>query len=280
MKKNRNILKAKLGFTLAEVLASMIIGSMVLISVLTVYNRAERTASSVTQTLTNARNPYEALQLIAEDLDKVTGDKSDTNFLVINRYINNYAAALLAVQVHYQDPTDKQQQYETLIWQCNSNPEGDTNNMVLYRSCEGIVPEDKLLDKDKDKSEKSAYVPICSGVTFFQMKIYTGKDEPIDVIPGGMPLGIIVTISFAKPFKNSDGHYEVPDNEKYTRTIAINRSRKIKFDVTETETGETANTNTQGGDANTAAAGAKKAARGGIITNTETEANRTGTKTR
>jgi prepilin-type N-terminal cleavage/methylation domain-containing protein len=290
MKKNRKILKSRQGFSLAEVLAAMMIGSMVLISVLTVYNRAEHAAASVTKTLSQSRNPYEALQLIAEDLDKTTGNEGDTNFVIVNRYINDYAAAMLAIQVRYKDPTDKQQQYETILWQCNSNYKGDANDMVLYRSCEGIVPEDKLLDKSKDKAERSAYVPICRGVTYFNMKIYTGKDKPADVFPGGTPLGIIITISFAKPFKNSDGHYEVPDNEKYTRTIAINKSRKIKFDVTENE--EAAGETVQAGDSNnaadttkappvstsnTTATGTKKAAPMDAINNKGTRANRTGT---
>ncbi len=254
MKKNRYISKTRTGFSLAEVLAAMMIGSMVLISVLTVYSRAERTAASVTMTLTQSRNPYEALQLIAEDLDRTTGNDGDINFVIVNRYINDYSAAVLAIQVRYKDPTDKQQQYETILWQCNTNYKGDANDMVLYRSCEAVAPEDKLLDESKDKAQRSAYVPVCRGVTYFAMKVYTGKEEPTEVFPGGTPLGIVVTISFAKPFKNTDGHYEVPDNEKYTRTIAINKSRKIKFDITETE--ETAGEGASAGDPNTAAAAA------------------------
>ncbi|MBN1972860.1 MAG: prepilin-type N-terminal cleavage/methylation domain-containing protein [Sedimentisphaerales bacterium] len=238
MEKNRIILESRAGFSLAEVLAAMMIGSMVLIAVLTVYNRAERTAAAVTHSLNDSKQPSEVLQLIIEDLDKIISTDSDTNVIVVNRFINNYKAAILAIQVHYKDPTNKDQQYEEIIWQCSANPEGDANDMVLYRSREGIAPADNLLEKDKEAFEKSVYVPICRGVTFFEIKVYTGEDEPETFLPNGMPLGLIITISFAEPFKSSEGRYEVLENEKYTRTIAVNKNRKIKFNISEDESSE------------------------------------------
>jgi hypothetical protein len=39
----------------------------------------------------------------------------------------------------------------------------------------------------------------------------------------------VATISFAEPFKTLTGTLDVPDTEKITRTIAIDRTRKIKF---------------------------------------------------
>jgi type II secretory pathway component PulJ len=236
MKKSLNIPAAKPGFSLAEVLASMIIGSLVLIAVMTIYSRAEHTAAALTRSLTDSRRPYEALQLMAEDLDKMISNESDTNIIMINRYINNYAAAIFAVQVHHKDATNKDQQYEQITWQCNTNKERDINDLVLYRCYEGIAPEDNLLDKNRDISEKNVYVPICSGVTYFGIDVITGDDKTSKVWPNGMPLGIILTISFAKPYKDVDGRYNVPEDKKYSRTIALDKSRKIKFDIQEDET--------------------------------------------
>ena len=48
-----------------------------------------------------------------------------------------------------------------------------------------------------------------------------------------MPRGITVTISFAEPFKLLDGTYDVSEEDKITRTIAIDRTREIKFKFVE-----------------------------------------------
>ncbi|MEJ2649203.1 MAG: prepilin-type N-terminal cleavage/methylation domain-containing protein [Sedimentisphaerales bacterium] len=233
MKKSRNRAPVKSGFTLAEVLAAMVIGTMVLIAVMTVYTRAQRCAAAVTRSLDDSRRPYEALQLIAEDLDKVISNDSDTNIVMVSRYVNNYMAAIFMIQVHYKDAANKEQEAEEIIWQCNTNYESDSNDLVLYRYREGIAPEDKLLDKDKDISQTNVYVPICRGVTYFGIDVYTGQKEPLKVFPGGMPLGVTLTISFAKPYKDLEGHYDVPEDQKYSRTIAFDKSRNIKFKIQE-----------------------------------------------
>ena len=46
-------------------------------------------------------------------------------------------------------------------------------------------------------------------------------------------MGITLTISFAEPYKDIDGHYQVPENKKYSRTIALDKSRNIKFKIQE-----------------------------------------------
>ncbi len=224
-----------------EVLVAMVIGTMVLIAALSVYDRAESIASAVTRNMNDSRRSYEALQLIAEDLDKMIVTDSDTTIIVVNRHINNYPASVLVIRVKYKDPTNKEQTYKEIFWQCNVDPEGDPNDLVLYRSYDGIVPEDRLLDKDREKSEQNVYVPVCNGVTYFSIKVYATKKMPEVLWSEGMPLGVTLTISFAKPFLNDEGKYDVPESEKYSRTIAFDKSRKIKFDISEEESpdGET-----------------------------------------
>jgi hypothetical protein len=46
-----------------------------------------------------------------------------------------------------------------------------------------------------------------------------------------MPLGIQVTISFAEPFKTLTNTFDVFDEQKFTRTIAVDRTRKIRFKI-------------------------------------------------
>lgn len=207
----------------------MMIGSMVLIAVLTIYSRAENTAAAVTRDMSSSRLPYEALQLIAEDLDKLISVDSDTNFIMINRHINNYNAGIFVVRENYKDSGNKDQTYKELVWQCNEYTEGDVNDMVLYRSYESIAPEDKLLDKNKTELDRSAYVPICRGVTYFNVDVITDKKTLENAWPGGIPQGVVLSISFAKPYMNVKGQYEVPENEIYTRTVSFNKSRNIKF---------------------------------------------------
>jgi hypothetical protein len=47
----------------------------------------------------------------------------------------------------------------------------------------------------------------------------------------------VVTISFAEPYKRADGTFDVLDEEKIIRTIAIDRTRKIRFDTSTNEYG-------------------------------------------
>jgi len=91
-----------------------------------------------------------------------------------------------------------------------------------------------VLEKNKDDWERELFVPICSGVTLFDIHAVMGE-EPIQSWSGSLPPGIAVTISFAEPFKRVDGTLDVLDEEKITRTIAIDRTRKIKFEIAEQE---------------------------------------------
>ena len=90
--------------------------------------------------------------------------------------------------------------------------------------------EDKLLDEGRESWEQELFVPICTGVTFF--KIQAVKDgELVDKWSGQIPPGIEVTISFAEPFQTLDNTLDVPDDQKCTRVIAIDRARKLKFKI-------------------------------------------------
>jgi hypothetical protein len=49
-------------------------------------------------------------------------------------------------------------------------------------------------------------------------------------------------MSFAEPFKRENGTLDVLDEEKITRTIAIDRTRKINFAIETTESSENVET--------------------------------------
>ena len=78
-------------------------------------------------------------------------------------------------------------------------------------------------------------MPVCAGVTFFKIQVPKGEDFLDRWASDSLPRGIVLTISFAEPYEALDGTFDVLDAEKTTRTIAIGRTRKIKFTIEKKE---------------------------------------------
>jgi hypothetical protein len=146
-------------------------------------------------------------------------------------------AAKLSITRTIQDSKDKELKFQEIIWQSSYDFQSGTDSLTLYRSSSGLYMEDKVLEKNKDDFERELFVPICSGITFFKISVLAGKN-PIEKWNGSPPPGIMVTISFAEPYKKVDGTFDVPEEEKITRTIAVDRTRKIRFDLSTGEGGE------------------------------------------
>ncbi len=234
----RGIRAMRAGFSLAEMLAAMTIGAMVLVAVLSIYHRAERSAAAVTRRLDASRLPREILQRIAEDIDRVIASGSDAEITILNKFDKLYPTARLVISRTFQDRANRKQKFEEIIWQCSYDFESLTEGLVLYRSHSGIAAEDKLLDKSKEDWEKEIFVPLCSGVTFFSINAVK-SDNLLNKWSGEPPAGIEVAISFAEPYKRVSGKLDVLDEEKIKRTIAVDRTRKIKFAVAQrSQTGD------------------------------------------
>jgi len=231
MKKAFGTSRAPLGFSLAEVLTALMIGAMILVAVLGIYGRAERSAAAVMSKLDSFRLPSEVLQRIAEDLDGIISTGSRTTITIENKFKNGFRTARLVIKRTIYNSRNDEQTFEQIIWQSNYDYESNAGGLVLYRSHSGIELEDKLLDKNKEDWEKELFVPICAGVTFFQIRVPQGETFVDRWTAGSLPPGIEVAISFAEPFKKADGTLDVPDEEKITRTIAIDRTRKIGFSL-------------------------------------------------
>lgn len=237
---------ARLGFSLAEVLAAMTIGAMVVVAVLAIYHRAEQSAGAAIRRLDESQLPREVLQYIAEDLDRMIASGSDAKVTIQNKLESTASgklipAARLSFTRMITDTLYKEHIFEEVIWQSSYNIESLSDGLVLYRSHSGMNLEDKVLQENKYDWEREAFVPICSGVTFFNISATAGENL-VERWDGTPPTGITVTLSFAEPFKNVDGTYDVPEEDKITRTIAIDRTRKIRFDIaggqTQTGTGQ------------------------------------------
>jgi hypothetical protein len=230
MRKAFDKFRCPMGFSLAEVLAALSIGAMILVAMIGIYNRAEKSAAAITRKLDSARLPSEVIQRITEDLDGIVAAGNDTKIIIENKFDNLYANARLIIQKTIYDSENKKQTFKEIVWQGSYDYDSDTGGLVLYRSYKGVGLEDKLLDKQRRSWEKeSTFVPICRGVTFFGIQVSTGKVLQAEWTNDSLPNGILVTISFAEPFKTLAGTFDVPDTEKITRTIAIDRTRKIRF---------------------------------------------------
>ena len=220
------------GLSLAEVLASLVIGSIVLVAMVQIHSQAERNAAAAFRRLDATRLPAEILQLIAEDLDRIVGSGTETRISINNKPIEGYASSQLIIRNTMKDEKSRVKEFETVTWQGSYDLESGYDGLVLYRGQKGIIPSDKLLDTQRADWESSyPFVPVCEGITYFTIMVPQGDQLLARWSGAKLPKSIIVTISFAEPVELEDGTVDVPEEEKFTRIIAIDRTRKIKFSL-------------------------------------------------
>jgi Tfp pilus assembly protein PilV len=229
MKKASNTFTKRPGFSLAEVLTAMVIATMVMVTVLGIYSRAESSAATIKRKFDNSRLPTEVLQRIAEDLDQIMSTDAYTKISIKNKFEKGFPTAQLTITKTVVGKK-KPMTFENIVWQ--TNYDYDSDSLVLYRqrTSEIGLLEDKLLDEERENWEQALFVPICEGITFFEIRAVK-NGELLDNFIGRMPLGIQVTISFAEPFKTLTNTFDVYDEDKFTRAIAVDRTRKIKFKI-------------------------------------------------
>jgi type II secretory pathway pseudopilin PulG len=228
MDMNTRTRKLMLGFTLVEILAALTIGSMILIVVLAMYSRAQSSAASVTGKLENNRLPREIMQRIAEDLGRVSSADPDTQITVENKYQDGFAVAKMEISRTINDIKNQPQLFEKIVWQSSIEP--DTGVLTLYRSHSGLAMEDVLLDRQKEPWQRELFVPVCTGLSFFRIEVPRDVNTMLNEWSAEkLPPAIVVTLSFAPPFQAADGTFDVPDEDKIVRTIAIDRTRKPRF---------------------------------------------------
>ena len=217
------------GFSLGELLAVVIIGSMILTAILTIYGRANQAADAVLRKIDSPSWASEVLQLIAEDLGRMVSAE-DAIIQIRNWSDNGFQRAELVLRRTYHDNENKEQTLEEITWRAGYDHGGNTPGLVLYRSYEGVAREDKLLDDNREDWEKGyPFVPICRGVTFFQIQACKGEDLIDQWPPSPPPPGVKITISFGAPHEMVRGGFDVADREKISRTVAIDPTRAIKF---------------------------------------------------
>jgi type II secretory pathway pseudopilin PulG len=217
------------GFSLGELLAVVIIGSMILAAILTIYGRVSQAADGVLRKIDSPAWAQEVLQLMARDLSRIMNEE-DATVQVRNGLDNGFHRAELILRRTYHDSEHREQTLEQITWRAGYDHEGGAPGLVLYRSYEGLAREDKLLDDNREQWEQGyPFVPICRGLTFFQIQACKGKDLVDQWPPSVPPAGVKITISFGEPHELVGGGYDVADYEKISRTVAIDPTRDIKF---------------------------------------------------
>lgn len=233
----RRVLKirSEKGFSLAEALAALVIGSMVLISVLGIYNRAESSVSAIRNRLEKTRKPREVLQRITEDIDSVAGQSGGAAVkLETKTNSDGYTTGRLEIVRGYYNDDGEKQLLERVVWQSSYDIESDREGLVLYRSHTGPASKDPVFEQWRAEWEEDfSFIPMCGGVTYFSVQAVQGDnvvDEWDEEFP---PNGIKVTVSFAEPEQTVGGEREVPESERVSQTIAVGKTREITFDIFE-----------------------------------------------
>lgn len=224
----------RLGISLAEILFTVVIAALVLIAVLGIHNRIQQATASILSGLDGILLPSEVLQLIAEDLERSVGTNAGLEVKVGSKYEKGYSISQLVIRRTIKTTKSNKTQEEVLeeiVWQ--GDVDLDTGRIVVYRRHQGMFLEDRLLGQQRTEFELRSppFVPVCGGLTQFSIMARQG-DTWVDQWPGpAPPAGIQVTISYAEPHETPSGELEVPEEDKIIRTIAIDRTRKIRLDT-------------------------------------------------
>jgi len=222
----------------------VVIAAMVLMAVLSIHRRVQLASAAIVGSLDEMLLPSEVLQLIAEDLDRSVDATQGLQVTVEPKYERGYSLSRLVIRKQIKTVKNRQPQEEVLeeiIWQ--GAVDLDTGRIVIYRRHSGMFLEDRLLGQRRQEFEirNPPFVPVCGGLTQFLVKARQG-DTWVDQWKGpAPPTGIQVTISFAEPHETPSGELEVLEEDKITRTIAVDRTRKIRFEANEPDGNERRN---------------------------------------
>jgi len=234
----------KKAFSLAEILAVLVISSMIILTVFGLYGRLNKTSASVTSRLGANQTPREVLELISEDLQRILTDTRDSRITFRNKIESDGTqSARLEIMKFIYDKENNPKIFEHIVWQTAYDWDSSQEGMVLYRRHTGEALEDKLLEEARTDIEKELFIPVCTGVTFFSIQSSRFQSGAIETTQQGreivinnwntvnLPSNIIAAISFAEPSEVLPGQWSVPDEKKFSKVIALDRTRKIPFRI-------------------------------------------------
>jgi hypothetical protein len=246
--------KRRKAFSLIETGTVLTITAMLVLAALGIYNRVRASAAAINQTLDKHLLATEVLHRIAEDLDRLVAPGSGTTISIVNKLdASGYNITRLIIENSVYGDNNKPRTFEKITWQTYYDLfEGF---LILYRCHDGLNPEDSVLTDDleaeRQKAGTSLFIPLCTGITFFKIQAPVVNNLAQEIMqrqnnnaPGRqqdsgkfidrwtdktLPNAVTVTISFAQPYETVTGRLDVPEDEKISRTIAIDRTRKIPY---------------------------------------------------
>jgi len=217
-------------FTLIEALTVLIIASMLMIAAVEVYSHVRGTADRLHAELSKGLVCTEVLQRIAEDLDRIALPGFDTSVTVLNKTKNGYNVSQLTILSRYYGDGTRPQVYEKVVWQTDYDPMTDT--LILYRAHQGLRLDDPLLDMDatgQPRDDVQRFVPVADGITYFEVLVPSGENLVNAWTQTRLPNAVMVSMSTALPVQNELGEWVIPEEAIYTRTIAVDRTRQLRF---------------------------------------------------
>lgn len=231
-------------FSLIEIITVLTIATMLVMATISIYTRTRTSAEKINSRLDENTLATEILQRIAEDLDRLAIPGFDTTIKITNKFDEGYNVSQLVIEKKFYGigTQAKPQTFEKVIWQTNYDSYEDA--LILYRAHSGVNLEDRTIDADESsetsllayqKRQEVLFIPLASGITFFKIQVMSGERFLDRWSSSSLPKAIVVTLSFAAPFETVSGELEVEEEQKITRTIAIDRTRKIKYKFVRTE---------------------------------------------
>jgi len=214
-----------------EIMAVLMIVAMVTLAALGVFNRARTASASISRRLDRNDASLEVLQRIAEDLDRLAKPGYNIKVTVANKIVDGFSKSQLVIQSDYYNKAGKLAMFEKVIWQTQYDTFEDT--LILYRGHFGINLDDKILsvaEAERAKIDQKPFVPVCAGMTFFEFTVPQGDKKPLKKWTSGkLPPAITVVMSFAPPVELATGEFVILEEDTEKRTIAIDRTKKLRF---------------------------------------------------
>jgi prepilin-type N-terminal cleavage/methylation domain-containing protein len=230
------------GFTLVEIITVLTIVGLVMSATLTVYSRVRGNAERVTEMLDKDTLPAEILHRIAEDIDRMTTAGTDTKITIANKVVEDYASAMLSIKSVIYNSKNKEETLEEITWHTAVALSAATYEptLMLFRTHGGISLEDTMFDTDSpgldfpsqaelQEAGSQQAIPLCEGLTFFEIAVPKGDTFLDKWNDKKLPNSIVFTLSFSDPKEMEDGYWGIDATDIYVRTIAVDRTRKIKF---------------------------------------------------
>lgn len=238
--------------SLAEIVAALIIASLIMIATLRIYTRANATAESINRFVEQDDVVRNLLQRIAQDIDEMATPGTDAILTLENKFSDGFNICRLSIESRIFDKDNKPRTFEKVVWQ--SYYDADANGLTLYRAYSGMNAEDKVLAEYETEINKwegrELFVPVQSGLSYFKIdipkpKAATGlaaeimRDMPksqaeIDVddkwtSEEELPKSLRLCGAFGDVFELPTGGFGVEEEDKIYRTVAIDRTRKITY---------------------------------------------------